>query len=121
MTFFKQYNDNYGHQQGDECIIAIADELKKMEDGQTFCARYGGDEFIIIYAGISAEEVHAKAGALRQNIMDLKLGAFVFQSIANRDNLPGYFVWSSGGRKQELGFSTYCRYAVISGKEEKQK
>ena len=98
IDFFKQYNDNYGHQQGDECIIAIADELKKMEDRQTFCARYGGDEFIIIYAGISAEEVHAKAGALRQN-----------------------FVWSSGERKQELGFSTYCRYAVISGKEEKQK
>ena len=73
IDFFKQYNDNYGHQQGDECIIAIADELKKMEDGQTFCARYGGDEFIIIYAGISAEEVHAKAGALRQNIMNLKL------------------------------------------------
>ena len=40
---------------------------------QTFCARYGGDEFIIIYAGISAEEVYAKAGALRQNIMNLKL------------------------------------------------
>ena len=48
IDFFKQYNDNYGHQQGDECIIAIADELKKMEDRQTFCARYGGDEFIII-------------------------------------------------------------------------
>ena len=46
IDFFKQYNDNYGHQQGDECIIAIADELKKMEDGQTFCARYGGDEFM---------------------------------------------------------------------------
>lgn len=73
IDFFKQYNDNYGHQQGDECIIAIADELKKMEDGQTFCARYGGDEFIIIYAGISAEEVYAKAGALRRNIMNLKL------------------------------------------------
>ena len=33
IDFFKQYNDNYGHQQGDECIIAIANELKKMEDG----------------------------------------------------------------------------------------
>ena len=31
------------------------------------------DEFIIIYAGASAEEVYAKAAALRQNIMDLKL------------------------------------------------
>ena len=73
IDFFKQYNDNYGHQQGDECITAIANQLKKMENGQTFCARYGGDEFIVIYAGMSAEEVRERAESLRQNIMNLKL------------------------------------------------
>lgn len=73
IDFFKQYNDNYGHQQGDECITAIANQLKKMENGQTFCARYGGDEFIVIYAGMSAEEVRERAETLRQNIMNLKL------------------------------------------------
>lgn len=53
---FKEYNDNYGHQAGDECIQAIASLLKKMEEDETvFCARYGGDEFIIIYSGVEAE------------------------------------------------------------------
>lgn len=91
IDFFKQYNDNYGHQQGDECIIAIADELKKMEDRQTFCARYGGDEFIIIYAGASAEEVYAKAAALRQNIMDLKLEHLYSKALPDRDDSPREF------------------------------
>lgn len=53
---FKEYNDNYGHQAGDECIQAIASLLKKMEEDEpVFCARYGGDEFIIIYSGVEAE------------------------------------------------------------------
>lgn len=73
IDYFKQYNDNYGHQKGDECIRAIADVLKKMEDGRTFCARYGGDEFIVIYGGESLETVCRRAYRLRQNIMKLNI------------------------------------------------
>lgn len=91
-----------------------------MEDRQTFCARYGGDEFIIIYAGASAEEVYAKAAALRQNIMDLKL-EHLYSKALPIVTISQEFRMELGERKQELGFSTYCRYAVISGKEEKQK
>lgn len=71
IDYFKQYNDNYGHQAGDECIVAIADELHKMQDNQIFCARYGGDEFIIIYEGLTEDEVYQKAEELRQCIMSL--------------------------------------------------
>lgn len=53
IDYFKEYNDNYGHQAGDECIMAIAAELKNMENSRIFCARYGGDEFIILYEGMS--------------------------------------------------------------------
>ena len=73
IDYFKQYNDNYGHQAGDDCIIAIADQLVKMQNENIFCARYGGDEFIIIYTNMTEEEVYRQARQLRQSIMDLNI------------------------------------------------
>lgn len=74
IDYFKQYNDNYGHQAGDLCLRRIAETLHKMEEaGSIFAARYGGDEFIIIYEDFSKEEVTQLAEKLKQNIMDLKL------------------------------------------------
>ncbi len=73
VDYFKQYNDNYGHQEGDNCIIAIAEELKKLQNDQIFCARYGGDEFVVIYQGMSLEEVFEKSKELRSNIMERKI------------------------------------------------
>jgi len=46
---FKQYNDTYGHIEGDKCIKAVAKTLAqclKREDD--FVARYGGDEFVVV-------------------------------------------------------------------------
>ena len=51
----------------------IADELKKMQDGRIFCARYGGDEFVIIYEGMTEKEVFAEAENLRERILARKL------------------------------------------------
>lgn len=73
IDYFKQYNDNYGHQAGDECIRKIADCIKHLQNEKIFGARYGGDEFIIIYRGMNAEEVYEKADQLRQDILDLNL------------------------------------------------
>ncbi len=71
IDFFKQYNDNYGHQAGDDCIKFLANMLLKLagEEG-IFVARYGGDEFVIIYEGLSKEMVEAKANELRDLIYD---------------------------------------------------
>ncbi len=71
IDFFKQFNDNYGHQRGDECIKFVADTLMKLAsyDG-IFVARYGGDEFVVIYEGLSKEMVEAKANELRDMIYD---------------------------------------------------
>ena len=73
IDYFKEYNDNYGHQAGDACILAIAGELAKIQQEDIFCARYGGDEFIIIYEGMTEEAVYDKARKLRENIMALKI------------------------------------------------
>lgn len=74
VDYFKEYNDNYGHQAGDECIKAIASLLRNMEcEENVFCARYGGDEFIILYSGIDAAQVQQRAEKLRQDVIGLQI------------------------------------------------
>lgn len=53
---FKNYNDHYGHQQGDECLAKVAQVLKKgaCRPGD-IVARYGGEEFCIILPGTRPE------------------------------------------------------------------
>ncbi len=54
--FFKNINDTYGHDVGDECLIHIAKLLKEALPRATdVCARYGGEEFSIILAGTDLE------------------------------------------------------------------
>jgi len=49
IDHFKLYNDNYGHQQGDQCLEQFAkllkDQLKRSHD---VAARFGGEEFVLI-------------------------------------------------------------------------
>lgn len=74
IDYFKEFNDNYGHQEGDQCLIAVANAIKEMTEGQErFCARYGGDEFILIYEGICFEEAMEKEKELKRKIMSLEL------------------------------------------------
>ena len=56
IDYFKQYNDGYGHQAGDECVKAIAGLLVGIENENIFCARYGGDEFAI---GLCEKDIKA--------------------------------------------------------------
>lgn len=71
IDFFKEYNDNYGHQAGDECIKKVSELIKNMQNENIFCARYGGDEFIIIYCGLDEKEVLDEALKLKNDIMEL--------------------------------------------------
>ena len=71
IDYFKEYNDNYGHQAGDKCIRFIADCLVSLKShGGVFVSRYGGDEFVIIYEGYSDTEVFAIAKELKQKIVN---------------------------------------------------
>ena len=53
--------------------MQVASLLSDMQCENIFCARYGGDEFIVIYKGLSRAEIIEKAKRLKQNIADLKL------------------------------------------------
>ena len=73
MDSFKGYNDYYGHQKGDECIQKVASAVKSMEEFGAFTARYGGDEFVLIYEGATKEEVVEYTAELRRRVMNLGL------------------------------------------------
>ena len=70
IDYFKQYNDNYGHQKGDECIRMIASVIHELVEAhpKVYAARYGGDEFVIIYPGTLHSEVEAMVKELKKNV-----------------------------------------------------
>lgn len=71
---YKEYNDNYGHQAGDDCLIKIADVIQSMEEySGVHTGRYGGDEFLIIYEDYDKEDVKVMADILRARIHSLNL------------------------------------------------
>lgn len=74
IDFFKQFNDNYGHQAGDDCIRFVANTLIEMskEEG-IFSARYGGDEFVVIYENMSEKKVKEQAELLGKRIYDANM------------------------------------------------
>ncbi|MGN1023236.1 MAG: GGDEF domain-containing protein [Lachnospiraceae bacterium] len=77
VDFFKQYNDTYGHQAGDECLRKVAGVLAAFRDAHpgVYAARYGGDEFVLLYDGFPDAEVLRLAGMLRENIRALQIPA----------------------------------------------
>lgn len=58
---FKQVNDTYGHDAGDELLIQFSALLQKAIRDQDFCARLGGDEFGIIVEGIESNNEQLQA------------------------------------------------------------
>lgn len=49
LDHFKHYNDRYGHQAGDDCLIAVANALsQQLRRGRDLVARYGGEEFVCL-------------------------------------------------------------------------
>ena len=73
MDHFKDYNDANGHQKGDECIQMVARTIKSMEEFGAYAARYGGDEFILIYEDITKEQMIEYTAELRKRVMDLHI------------------------------------------------
>ncbi|PRM90461.1 hypothetical protein CJ671_02405 [Aliarcobacter cryaerophilus] len=73
IDFFKQYNDTYGHPQGDIVIKNVANVLKsKTNRADDFAFRVGGEEFTII-THIEKEKVFDYAMSIKDEIENLKI------------------------------------------------
>ncbi|UOF88629.1 GGDEF domain-containing protein [Fodinisporobacter ferrooxydans] len=71
---FKKYNDKYGHQQGDECLIKVSQALQECFCGPNdFIARYGGEEFAIILPDTDETNVAKRTDLLHGKMQQLAL------------------------------------------------
>ncbi|WP_293268862.1 diguanylate cyclase [Neptunomonas sp.] len=65
---FKQYNDTYGHKQGDEALKFVGRKLQSTARKNTIPCRYGGEEFAVILPKTSAEQAAVVAERIRHSI-----------------------------------------------------
>ena len=69
IDHFKQFNDQWGHLAGDECLRIVAEELQTNIRSETDCvARYGGEEFAIIMPGLNEEEAIRRAQSICHSV-----------------------------------------------------
>ncbi|TCM18790.1 PAS domain S-box-containing protein/diguanylate cyclase (GGDEF)-like protein [Novosphingobium sp. PhB165] len=74
LDHFKQFNDNYGHVAGDECLVEVAEALKQAGGRpRDVVARFGGEEFVLLLPETDWEEAKALAERCRSAIAGLKV------------------------------------------------
>lgn len=69
VDFFKQFNDGYGHQVGDECLKTVAHTLAaNLQRPTDLVARYGGEEFFVVLPETGLEGAVSVAEKLRRAV-----------------------------------------------------
>ena len=71
VDHFKDVNDSYGHQKGDEILVTFASILKKFCRANDIAARYGGEEFLMILPQSNAQGAFKIAERVREEIMKM--------------------------------------------------
>jgi diguanylate cyclase (GGDEF)-like protein len=95
VDHFKQFNDRYGHQVGDQILRFIAVRLKRVSFGQVY--RYGGEEFSLIMPGRRVQGMVPLLQELRQSI---EAATFTVRGENRPPHKPRLKDRPPGGRKQ---------------------
>lgn len=91
IDHFKNVNDTYGHQAGDQVLQAIAELLASCLRPMDTVARYGGEEFAVIVPNCHAYFGQAVAERIRKSIQDLSIPIFSGGEIQVTVSIGGAF------------------------------
>ncbi|MBF0119888.1 MAG: diguanylate cyclase [Desulfobacterales bacterium] len=74
IDLFKQYNDTYGHLEGDDCLRRVAEAMNScLKRASDMIARYGGEEFACILPETDVNGAFSVAESLRQKVFGLSI------------------------------------------------
>ena len=74
IDYFKRYNDTYGQQAGDECLIKDAKKLKdSIKRPADLAARYGGEEFVLVLPDTNEDGAIRVAKRIKSEIRTLEI------------------------------------------------
>lgn len=68
IDFFKQVNDNYGHPVGDAVLVRVAEVIRMMIRKEDVLARFGGEEFVILFSSDNIYQMVKSCERIRQAI-----------------------------------------------------
>jgi diguanylate cyclase len=73
IDHFKNVNDTHGHDTGDRVIKLIGETLARISDDKCHVARHGGEEFVMLFRGLSPREAKQRLDAAREELGARKL------------------------------------------------
>lgn len=68
VDHFKSVNDQYGHEVGDRVLVEMAHTLASNIEGDALCARWGGEEFVLILPQSSLDEAQQAAAQVQEGL-----------------------------------------------------
>jgi diguanylate cyclase len=94
---FKKVNDIHGHDAGDRVIKAIADTLARISNDHCHVARHGGEEFVMLFRGLTPTQAAEKLDDAREALADRRL-------INRKTDEPFGQITFSGGVADVFGY-----------------
>jgi diguanylate cyclase (GGDEF)-like protein len=74
VDHFKRTNDTYGHQAGDDVLVAVVERMRRCCPPDALLARWGGEEFTVLVRGVrSPDALRAVAEAIRESVRGERL------------------------------------------------
>ncbi|HPH97825.1 MAG TPA: sensor domain-containing diguanylate cyclase [Anaerolineaceae bacterium] len=73
VDFFKQYNDTYGHQVGDQVLTCLAQTIRLHVKNTDLVGRWGGEEFAVLLRNVSLAETINVAERIRKTLAEIEL------------------------------------------------